>query len=589
MNAGIQLFGCVALFLGLVFGLGLPLTAGLNLRSEEKIALAPGVALVVLYLAAFAIYVFRLPALCFLLLPAAAGAGFVWRRHAIVAALRDPGTRSLLGAYAIWSGWALGFLALVRCYFGIGAGATGDWLEHYQRTGFFLGHWPLDYRFIWLYSLPARPPLSNLATGALLALSRDTFLYFQIFSTLQSTLVLLPGWLLCRRFNGGRAAAAAFLLLCLLNPLLLHNATYPWTKLVTAYFVLAGLHLFLEGRDRASAARTGAAFWFLTAGLLAHYSAGPYLLVLALLHLWAHRRRWFTGAFAAGLAAAAVPSVLLLATWFGWSWRHYGFAATAASNTAVTSTDVSSAGRFAAEKLDNVVFSLVPRSLREPGYLPPTEPYVSPAVTADQHFYLFYQLALLSAFGCAGAVLLPWCLARRARDPGIPATSRRFWTWFLAGTILIGIMVKGGRDEDGVANVCLQPVVVLGLAFLAAEYGRLPPRLRGVLWAGAALDFVLGIALHFHVEHLDLLRPGALALTGPGPGGGGLPPFWSSTILSNLLAKAYFGLEFLGDRGWPAPLLSALLLCLFLLAARRLLSAGAPPDPREPGRPAIPP
>ncbi|HTX65865.1 MAG TPA: hypothetical protein VMD31_08840 [Opitutaceae bacterium] len=580
---------CVALFGLLVFGLGLPLTAGLPLREEEKVALAPGVALVVIYLAAFAIYVGRLPTVCFLVLPAAAGAGVVGRWRPILAALRDPEARRLLGAYGLWTGWALGFLALVRCYFGIGAGATGDWLEHYQRTGFFLGHWQLDYRFIWLYPLPARPPLANLVTGALLALSRDTFACFQLFSTLQSTLVLLPGWLLCRRFNGGRAAPAAFLLLCLLNPLLLHNATYPWTKLVTAYFVLAGLHLFLAGRERASIARTGAAFWFLAAGLLAHYSAGPYLLVLALLHLWSQRGRWCTGVFAAGLAVAAVPSVLLLATWFGWSWRHYGFAATTASNTAVTSTDVSSAGRFAAEKLDNVVFSLVPRSLREPGYLPPTEPYVSPAVTADQHFYLFYQLALLSAFGFAGAVLLPWRLARRARDPAVPAGSRRFWAGFLAATILLGIMVKGGRDDDGVANVCLQPIVVLGLAFLAAEYPRLPARLRGVLWAGAALDFVLGIALHFHVEHLDLLRPGAPALTGLPAPGGGLPPFWSSTILSNLLAKAYFGLEFLGDRGWPAPLLSALLLCLFLLAARRLTGAGGAAEVPAPARPATPP
>ena len=583
----LQLGACLAVFLGLVFGLGLPLVAGLPLRADERVALAPGVALIVLYLAAFAVYAFRLPAACFLLLPAAAGAGLVWRWRPLLAALRDPAARSLLGAYAIWTGWALGFLALVRCYFGVGAGATGDWLEHYQRTGFFLGHWPLDYRFIWLYPLPARPPLANLVTGVLLALTSETFPYFQVFSTLESTLVLLPAWLLCRRFNAGRAPPGVLLLLCMLNPLLLHNATYPWTKLITAYFVLAGLHLFLEGRERGSTARASAAFLFLSAGLLAHYSAGPYLLVLALLSLWAHRRRWFSGAFAAGLAAVAAPSVLLLATWFGWSWRHYGFAATTASNTAVTSTDISSVGRFAAEKFDNVVFSLVPRSLREPGYLPPAEPYISPAVTADQHFYLFYQLALLSAFGCAGAVLLPWRLAQRARDPAAHAGPRRFWTWFLAATILLGIVVKGGRDDDGVANVCLQPVVVLGLAFLAAEYPRLARGWRGALWAGAALDFTLGIALHFHVEHLDLGRLGP-AMPGLAPGGSILPPLWSSTIFSNLLAKARFGLEFLGDRGWSPALLSVLLLCLFLLAVMRLAGAESAAEVHEPGRPALP-
>jgi 4-amino-4-deoxy-L-arabinose transferase-like glycosyltransferase len=35
----------------------------------------------------------------------------------------------------------------------------------------------------------------------------------------------------------------------MLNPLFLQNATYPWTKLQAAFFILSGLYFFLRVRD----------------------------------------------------------------------------------------------------------------------------------------------------------------------------------------------------------------------------------------------------------------------------------------------------------------------------------------------------
>jgi hypothetical protein len=589
----LNLVWCVVLFWVLLFGLGLPLTVGLPLRADEKVGLAPGAALIVIYLAAFAIYGFNVPPWCFVLLPAAALAGLGWRSREVMAVFRDQEARRLLGAYVVWTGWGLGFLALVRCYFGIGAGATGDWVEHFQRTCFFLGRWPLDYHFIWLYPLAARPPLANLATGAFLVLSRETFPFFQVFSALESMLVLLPGWLLCRRLGGGRAAAYAFLLLCMLNPLLLHNATYPWTKLITAYFVLAGLHLFLLGRDRGSAGFFSAGFLFLSAGLLAHYSAGPYLLVLTLLYLFSHRSRWLTRSFLGAISRMVLPSALLLATWFGWSWTHYGPAATALSNTAVTSTGVSSPARLIAEKLGNVVTSLLPLPLRNPTYAAPVQDWPWPAVL-DQHLYLFYQLTLPFAFGCAGAVFLLWLLGRKcvAGARRRPSPDRGFWIVFLSGTAVLGILVNGRFDRYGLAHICLQPLVVLGLAFLAAELPHVSRSLRRVFWAGLALDFVLGVVLHFHVEHagLSLVRPEASAFRAAAPSSASLAPLWTDGFFSNLLAKFYFGLTFVGDGGLSPWLATAVLAGLLVLVVRWQVRAAAiaPGDPSSSSRPTVP-
>ena len=63
------------------------------------------------------------------------------------------------------------------------------------------------------------------------------------------------------------------------------------------------------------------------------------------------------------------------------------------------------------------------------------------------------------------------------------------------------------------------------------------------------------------------------------PSGSILPPLWSSTIVSNLLAKAYFSLDFLGDRGWPVWLVTAFLFGLLLLAAAGVCAAGRQPGP----------
>jgi hypothetical protein len=589
----LNLVWCVALFWVLVFGLGLPLTVGLPLRSDEKVGLAPGAALIVIYLAAFAIYSFNVPTWCFGLLPVAALAGLGWRSREVLVVFRDPDARRLLGAYVVWTGWGLGFLALVRCYFGIGAGATGDWVEHFQRTCFFLGHWPLDYRFIWLYPLAARPPLANLATGAFLVLSRETFPFFQVFSALQSMLVLLPGWLLCRRLGGGRTAAYVFLLLCMLNPLLMHNATYPWTKLITAYFVLAGLHLFLLGRDRGSTGFFRAGFLFLSAGLLAHYSAGPYLLVLALLYLFAHRSRWLTRSFLGATSRVVLPSALLLSTWFGWSWTHYGPAATALSNTAVTSTGGSPLSRLIVEKLGNLVTSLLPLPLRDPSYSAPIQ-ILSPPAALDQHLYLFYQLTLPFAFGCAGLVFLLWLLGQKcvAGAHRGPAPDRGFWIAFLAGTAVIGLLVNGQFDRYGLAHICLQPLVVLGLAFLAAELPHVSRSLRRVFGAGLALDFLLGVVLHFHVEHAELSLVGreTAAFRAAAPAPVGLPPLWTDGVFSNLLAKFYFGLTFVGDGGLSPWLAAAFLAGLLVLVVRWQVRAAAiaPGDPSASSPPPAP-
>ncbi|MBA4424153.1 MAG: hypothetical protein C0390_13825 [Syntrophus sp. (in: bacteria)] len=79
---------------------------------------------------------------------------------------------------------------------------------------------------------------------------------------------------------------------------------------------------------------------------------------------------------------------------------------------------------------------------------------------------------------------------------------RIFWVLFVVLGIVLGIAVHGERSPHGLAHVGLQPLVHLGLVFLAVSLPTLPRTLRGIALFGMAIDFIVGISLHLHLESL---------------------------------------------------------------------------------------
>jgi hypothetical protein len=147
-----------------------------------------------------------------------------------------------------------------------------------------------------------------------------------------------------------------------------------------------------------------AAFLALSAGLLVHYSAGPYIVLLGLDYLlrvfWKRPRKWRE------LAAIAVPGALLLATWFSWSAAVYGPRATLESNTSVTTARQYQGGNLS--KIGaNLADSIVPYVLR--GGLTNTDQPNAAGVLRDNAFG-FYQVNLIFGMGLAGGPLVLWLL-----------------------------------------------------------------------------------------------------------------------------------------------------------------------------------
>jgi hypothetical protein len=103
-----ELLGCLAVFLGLILGLGLPLVAASRLTPPEKVCVGAAVGVVLLYLFALVHYWLNLPAIAFGLPPLAALVLLALQRRACAAVLRDPAARRLLGAFILVAGWSLG-------------------------------------------------------------------------------------------------------------------------------------------------------------------------------------------------------------------------------------------------------------------------------------------------------------------------------------------------------------------------------------------------------------------------------------------------------------------------------------------------
>jgi len=550
-------------FFTTTFGLAWPWVARLMLDPAEKICATAVLSLLGTYLAAFAIYVLGLPATAFWALPGLAFIGLITSRRLLVALLGDPDAQAMLIGQLLLAGWCVGWLACVASY--SGGGWTADWFEHWERTLFFLGRWPHDFKFLGFAALPARPPLANLVTGALLSVSGVNFAGYQLITTLLNSLVFLPAALLARRFwprpGSGRIVIAVLTVLLMLNPSFVENATFAWTKLIAAFFILSGLYFFLRAHDPAAPAGAGPlCAASLAAGILAHYSAGPYVLLLAAAWLGLNFLRWREPAYWGQTARLGLIGGLILATWFGWSLASYGTDTTLFSNSSVAVPEARQGNQLLKIAL-NLRDTVVPHFLRA------VDPELITQRSSWSHardwFFQLYQVNLLFAFGSVAWLAIANQLLRDGTTA--PGRTRTFWIWFVGGAVLLGVAVHGASDHWGLTHICLQSLVVLGLAFLASRWPDLGRGWRRALIAGAAVDFCLGIALQFAAQSQT---PDLAMALGRAPAG--TLSWYNGCAVMNLAGKLQHHLAFFSDAlAVPVALLPVLLAGVLFLALRR--------------------
>ncbi|MDQ6803223.1 MAG: glycosyltransferase family 39 protein [Acidobacteriota bacterium] len=459
---------------------GFVLVRKLRWSAPEKICGSIAASLIMLYLASFLIFVLWTPRWSYWICSAVSVglALLVWRDLWRVVRIRS--VRRFLAGYGFLFLWTFALLLFVRTYSGGGWG--GDWLEHFHRSLFFLDHLPLGTSFVGLYVLPARPPMMNLLAAFFLAHGGDTFENFSVVSLVLNLLLFFPCALMLPAFarRGSRRIPILMgLLAC--SPMVMQNATYTWTKSLCTFYVIFGLWLYLAGLRKNDSIRIVAAFISLAAAMLVHYSAAPYLLFLAA-HILV-RKRWRV-ALVAGTCAA-----LLFGTWLAWSAAHYGARTTFGSNTTVTTSQ--QLGDSNARKiLLNLRDTIIPHPLRDfPVYRDQRQ-----AGYVRDYFFLMYQTNLIVAMGIAGGFAVLF-LFIRSRDV--------FWLALVPFVVVLGVAVVGERDAAGSAHLTLQPLIVLGLTFLAARFFTLGPLARAIVIVGCVADLTLGVFLQHDLENYE--------------------------------------------------------------------------------------
>ncbi len=430
----------------------------------------------------------------------ALGATLVVRKD-IVELWRDEGLRATVWAWIALLWWILLLQSLIRHYGG--ADWSGDWYEHYQRAVYFT-LWPLDTSFLFIerYLLPARPPLMNVLAADFMAQLGTSFSIFQIFHSVLSTLIFFPIVALVRLFKKTPGRTPWILAIFFaLSPLFCQNSTYTWTRLFTGFFIVLGLVLYLNAWRLNDRARMVAAFVALAAGFLTHYSAGPYLVILAahyLIVLWRNRPRAWRE-----LGLIVVTGGLILSTWFLWSLAVFGTKATVGSNTAVTDSEKLTPGQNLAKIGLNIERTVIPFPVHRS--LPEDRQRFAPGVGLRDTSFLLYQNNAILAMGSLNWIVIFILLFRGLKKgeddrPGI----RGFWIVFVGGVFFLGIAVHGALTEWGLAHICLQPLVLMAVAFLAVHFSRLELPLKGMVLTGLLVDFFFGIALHIHLLHSNI-------------------------------------------------------------------------------------
>lgn len=559
-----QSLACILLVLGVAFGLARPVADRLGLRPIESLVAGACLSLIAAWAISFAVFASGAPLSAYWAVPLLSACGLAFGRRGAATIIADGAARDLAAGQLLATGWCTGWLSFVRVH--SGGAWIGDSFEHWERALYFLRAWP-GRLFIDQYILPARPPLANNLVAAFMQMTGADYATFQVATAALCSLAFLPAGLLAWRF-GGRTGVRICAVAFLVSPLFVQNTTYPWTKLESAFFVLSGIYFFARLRDGgpASAASGILSAVLLGGAVVSHYSAGPYVVVLAAAWIALGFRRGWDRPFAALTAVAVGAGALVLAPWFAWSIARFGAGATFTSNTTVDMAAKHPGNPLATMAL-NMRDTLVPPQVR--GFKGGLFQQQSPWGALRDQCFLLYQLNPVLALGSAGFLVAAVGAWREFRSA--LAADRLFWGCLVLGVFVLSFAAYGDRDHYGIGHICLQPLVLLGIAFIASRWERLPRGWRTLLVIGWSADFILGIALQFAVEDYALDR----WLT---PGRKLVEVYRSYTLASqeNLREKIIAHVSFFADNLTIRPALVLLLLGAILVLA--ISRSSRPPD-----------
>lgn len=475
--------------------------------------------------------------------------------------------RPVLIAYLLLLGILLLHMSVQVLYFG--GGWAVDWIEHYHRASFFGENRDFGTKFAG-YALTARPPLVNILAAQMLSIFGVQFFTYQVVMTLYGSLLFFPLAGLISHFKNGEVTKRSVFLLAFLlagTPMFIQNIVFPWTKMVCSVFVLSGLLVFLKYLSSNGWRWAGLAYMLMGFAFVAHYSAGPYIVGMVAAQLFWHRKRWRDYEFAREFMVGGITGALVVFLWWGWALHIFGIAGTFLTNTTITASTGEGVGGFLAKVCYNMWTTFVPYSWRAiPAWA--HEICLAPdgLLALRDQFFNLYQVNFFWAIGPGVCAIWLYALFQKRVWASFHQEGSLVMFWFVYGAIslFLGVAVHGAIDHMGLAHICLQPIVYMIIAHVAAVFFEQPRYWKIGLIGSWGMGWFCGV-------QLNVMAQGFINLSSRSPLYYFDPNNVPFNLMNNLRTKVDFSIEMVGDL-WPYPSWAYLSLSILLLLVLAYLS-----------------
>jgi hypothetical protein len=397
-----------------------------------------------------------------------------WWGQFILAAMVAAGL--VLGARRIVSEWPVVNAAELGCVGALGASATwvllvaitqanlagggwgGDWWEQFQRMIFYAAN--QDWRVYHGFDMTSRPPAFNVVAAAVSQITGSRFSDYQTIHTVLGSLVLVPAVLLFNHLYESAlrkqppvAWQVLFGLSLLLQPMVVTNLLYPWSRMFTSFLVLAGLYYYLTER-------VPLAFLCLGAAMASHYSTLVILIPVAVDYLY----RWKTGRARQAWLALVFMGVPL-APWILWGMTTYGWKALLTTNTTSANLQEHGFSWVVQQWIYNLQTTFVPFIKFDDMRRFVSQP--SPMATWYDTMHLYWSSTFIGSLTTAVVVTLVLIAATMRRLPTSSSAMRL--VGISAAGIGLSFFIVPEFEVSGIIHVCSQPMIIglFALAFVA--------------------------------------------------------------------------------------------------------------------------
>jgi len=339
-----------------------------------------------------------------------------------------------------------------------------DWFEHYLRTCFFLHKLPLNIEFMG-YIIPSRPPLFNIVSFFYLSIIGADFYKYQIISSILNLFLILSVYLFCKNYlkieNKYLFIFVCFILI--LNPYILRQITYTWTKSMCAYYVICGLYFYLKFFKNNEKIYLVFSSLFLGIGFIVHFSAGPYILGILLHFLF---KSFFERKFFKNFLIFCLIFFTTIFTYFSWSIKNYGIKNSFLSNTTYLEQKDMSFVKRIEKDFNNFYKTVLP--------VIPKKYCKIFSFYKDRKFEIFNLILPLyssNIWGNLSFVLSIFFLfiIFKKYENFLLNIDKNFFKFYLPFTFLISLIVNPTKDLCGVAHVTFLPFICILFSFVIKE------------------------------------------------------------------------------------------------------------------------